>query len=90
MHVRLVAALWCKGQEQLRGYGKPDGTRGDVPEHARKSVPTGEKLCDGVLSLCFLNLHCGSLSAIALSFLLLGVVLFACATIELDYWYIIF
>lgn len=25
MHVRVAAAHWCKGQEQLRGYGKPGG-----------------------------------------------------------------
>jgi hypothetical protein len=90
MHVRVAAASGAKAKSSCVLTAARVESRGGAPEHARKAVATAEKRCDGVLSLCFLNLHCGSLPTIALSLLLLGVVLFACATIELDYCYIIF
>jgi hypothetical protein len=85
MHVRVAAPSGAKVKNSCVVTANRVESRGGVPEHARKAEATAEKLCDGVLSLCFLNLHCGSLSL-----LLLGVVLFACATIDLDYCYIIF
>lgn len=47
MHVRVAATLWCKGQEQLRGYDKPggnsrwrSGTRAEIRNQLGRSSAT--------------------------------------------------